>query len=149
MHTEHLQNVTIGRVVAAWLVAIAVTSLAMLVMTSVGVSPEGDATWWGLLPVAAGFFAGGLFVGMRAMQAPVLHGIAIGIMSLVAWVIVNVVLFGVMAPHLLIARSESLTAPLIVALMLVQITAAVVGALIGYNMAVRGKPGLAEHEPLV
>jgi hypothetical protein len=35
-----------------------------------------------------------------------------------------------------------------VGLLLAQIAAAVVGALLGYNVALRGKPGLSEHEPL-
>jgi hypothetical protein len=34
------------------------------------------------------------------------------------------------------------------ALLLAQLVAAMVGALLGYNIALRGEPGLAEHEPV-
>jgi hypothetical protein len=146
MHTEHLQNVTIGRVAGAWLVAIAVTSLGMLVLTAIGAeSSATDPTWWSLAAVIVGFFVGGLFSGLRALQAPVLHGIAIGLMSLVAWVIVNAVMYGFAGG----TAWDGLTAQLTLALLLAQIVAAVIGALMGYNIALRGKPGLSEHEPVV
>ncbi len=151
MHSEHLQNVTIGRVVGAWLVAIAVTSLLMLVATSLGVlSAEGDASLWSLLPVIIGFFVGGMFSGMRALQAPVLHGIAIGLTSLVMWVLVNAVTYGLTATdglHRMLAFN-GLTPGRTTVLLLIQIVAAVIGALMGYNIALRGKPGLSEHEPI-
>jgi hypothetical protein len=151
MHSEHLQNVTVGRVVGAWLVAIAVTSLVMLVMTSLGLpTVEGETSWWSLAAVAIGFFVGGMFSGMRALQAPVLHGIAIGLTSLVAWVLINAFVYGVVANDARAVHIETaLTPALTVALLLVQIVAAVLGALIGYNIALRGKPGLSEHEPVV
>lgn len=145
MHTEHLQNVTLGRVLAGWLVAIAVTSLVLLMLAAVDAVPlSGEATWWSVLAVALGFFGGGFFTGFRALQAPVLHGIAIGLMSLAAWVVVNLLVFG-------LAGQESwagLTPTLAIALLATMMAAAVVGALLGYNLAVVGKPSLAEHEPL-
>jgi hypothetical protein len=33
-------------------------------------------------------------------------------------------------------------------LLLAQFAAAIVGALLGYNIALRGEPGLSEHEPI-
>jgi hypothetical protein len=145
MHTEHLQNVTVARVTVGWLVAIAITSLVMLVLTAVGFSSSVvDTSWWTLLAVGIGFFGGGLFAGMRALQAPVLHGIGIGLMSLVAWVVVNAVIFGISGS----VEWEGLTPTLTLTLLLAQIVAATLGALIGYNIAVSGKPGLSEHEPI-
>jgi hypothetical protein len=151
MHSEHLQNVTVGRVVGAWLVAIAVTSLVMLVMSALGLSSvDGETSWWSLIAVAIGFFVGGMFSGMRALQAPVLHGIAIGLTSLVAWVLINALMYGLIADDsTFIQYDGALTPALTVALLLVQIVVAVLGALIGYNIALRGKPGLSEHEPVV
>ncbi|MEO5511737.1 MAG: hypothetical protein ABIV28_07745 [Longimicrobiales bacterium] len=147
MHSEHLQNVTVGRVVGGWLVAIAVTSLVMLVLTALGMS-DVEAGWWSLIAVVAGFFVGGMFSGMRALQAPVLHGIAIGLTSLVAWVVVNVIAYGLASGSFVLGWA-SMSATMTLALLLAQIVAAVVGALIGYNIALRGKPGLSEHEPVV
>jgi hypothetical protein len=141
MHTEHLQNVSIGRVVGGWLVAIAVTSLIVFVFLASGMgTSEGAANAVATaVAVMAGFAAGGFFTGFRAMRAPILHGAGIGILSVVAWALIN----GIAAfrPDLLYRG----VAPTVVAgLMLGQLTAAVIGALLGYNIALRGKPGLRE-----
>ena len=68
MHTEHLQNVRATRVAAGWLVAIAVTSLAVFV--AVGFQLVDAAaqfgTTWSLAAVMVGFFAGGFFAGREA-----------------------------------------------------------------------------------
>lgn len=145
MHTEHLQNVRIGRVAGGWLVAIAVTSLVMLVVTSLGFADTDISPWWSLLPLAIGFLVGGMFCGMRALQAPVLHGISMGLMSLAVWLIVSVLAYalkGGSEGHTYIV--SSLTPSLTVAVMFVQIASAIIGALMGYNIALRGKPGLSE-----
>jgi hypothetical protein len=74
----------------------------------------------------------------------VLHGIGIGLTSLVAWVVVNVA-----ASALLDTVGWSgLTPGVAVGLVLMQVVAAVIGALLGYNLATEGKPGLTEHEPV-
>ena len=143
MHTEHLTNVSPGRVVAGWLVAAAVTSLiafALMALGRIGEDANGAGTWWSLLAVLAGFFAGGFFTGFRAIQAPILHAVGIGLMSLVVWAVLNAV-------AALFFRDwswSSLTPQLTVALLLAQIVAATIGALLGYNLALRGEPGLTE-----
>lgn len=145
MHTEHLQNVRYGWVIAGWLVAIAVVSIVVFIFEASGFVEGGgprDALA-SLIAVIAGFAAGGFFAGFRALEAPILHGIGIGLMSLVAWVVVNLVA----ATVLDLAGWQSLTPAFAVGLVLVQVVAAVVGALLGYNVATRGKPGLSEHEP--
>jgi hypothetical protein len=145
MHTEHLQNVRYGWVIAGWLVAIAATSLVVFVFEASGFVGETGTrdNIASLVSVLAGFVTGGFFAGFRARRAPVLHGIGIGLTSLVAWVAVNVV-----ASALLDAVGWSgLTPGLAVGLVLLQVVAAVVGALFGYNLSTEGKPGLGEHEP--
>lgn len=147
MHTEHLQNVTAGRVVAGWLVGAAITSLAALALISMGLLTEENTaanTWWSVLAVIIGFFAGGFFAGFRAIQAPILHAAGMGLTSLVVWFVLN-------AFAALFFRSwewPSLTAEMTVALLLAQLVSAIVGALLGYNVAFSGEPGLSEHEPL-
>src|SRR5690606_8366281 len=99
---------------------------------------------WAFLAVLLGFWAGGVFTGLRAVQAPVLHGVAIGIASLVAWVAANL-----LASALPEAPTwTSLTPGLALGLLLAQMAAAVIGALMGYSIALRGRPGLTEHEPV-
>lgn len=142
MHTEHLQNVRYWWVLTGWLVAVGATSVIVFIFEAsdfVGTSATRDALA-SLIAVVAGFAAGGFFAGIRAMQAPILHGIGIGVMSLIVWVVVD--LIG--ATLIEAIRWESITARLAVGLVLMQMVAAVVGALLGYNVAVRGKPGLKE-----
>ncbi len=146
MHTEHLQNVRVTRVGAGWLVAIAVASLAILAFLGLGLfSSDGMLTsFGGVLAVSLGFFAGGFFAGFRAIEAPILHGVAIGVTSLVAWAFLNVAAAALFASFEWVALTPALAA----ALLLVQMAGAVIGALLGYNVALRGRPGLTEHEPI-
>lgn len=92
MHTEHLQNVHPGRVLSGWMVSIAVTSMAVfgfIVLGLMGPEADRDAVW-AVMAVAVGFLVGGWFTGFRTLEAPILHGIALGLTSLVAWVALNV-----------------------------------------------------------
>jgi hypothetical protein len=147
MHSEHLQNVGTGRVVAGWLVAVAVASLMALAFLSIGLLQDETTatnTWWSMVAISIGFFAGGFFAGFRAIQAPILHAVGIGLTSLVAWFLLN-------SAASLLYRGWGwpvLTPQFAVALLLVQFAAAMVGGLLGYNIALRGKPGLREHEPV-
>ena len=147
MHTEHLQNVRTGRVLMAWLIAASVTSLAAFAFIAAGRMTE-DATTantvWSSIAVLIGFFAGGFWVGFRAIQAPVLHAVGIGLTSLASWFILNVV------ANFFFPTWEwpSMTTELAIGLLFGQLAASAVGALLGYNMALRGKPGLSEHEPI-
>ncbi|MBR9991391.1 MAG: hypothetical protein KFH98_16630, partial [Gemmatimonadetes bacterium] len=73
-----------------------------------------------------------------------LHAVGIGLMSMVVWFMLNALaalIFGAW-------EWPSLSAEMTIGLLIVQLAAAVVGALLGYNVALRGQPGLAEHEPL-
>jgi hypothetical protein len=147
MHTEHLTNVRGGALVAGWLVAVAVSSLVALVFVGfdVGAVMAADIDpIWAFVLVVVGFWAGGFFVGLRVVQAPVLHGVGIGLLSLVAWVAANAI--GTLTD--MPSEWTSLASGFTVALLLAQFTAAVIGALMGYNIALRGKPGLSEHEPV-
>ncbi|HSJ24656.1 MAG TPA: hypothetical protein VK929_08320 [Longimicrobiales bacterium] len=148
MHTEHMQNVSVGRVVAGWLVAAAVASLVALVLLGTGVMDDETTsanTWWSMIAIAVGFFMGGFFTGFRALQAPVLHAVGIGLTSLAAWFILNAVSA--------LAFEGAWTWPAIspefaIGLLLLQFVATVLGSLVGYNVALRGRPGLSEHEPI-
>jgi hypothetical protein len=141
MHTEHLQNVSIVWVVAGWLVAAAVTSLVVFVFEASGVGVSGGAANAAATTVAVviGFAAGGFFAAFRALHAPILHGAGIGFTSVVVWALVNAI--AVFVPG---AVYRGVSPAVVAGLMLVQLAAAVLGGLVGYNMALRGKPGLSE-----
>ncbi|HKJ02916.1 MAG TPA: hypothetical protein VJ997_10690, partial [Longimicrobiales bacterium] len=86
MQTEHVGNLHPGWVLGGWLIAVAVTSVAYLSLVGVGLFPQGAAAVFGVaLAMAVGFFVGGLFVGLRWMDAPILHGAAITLVSLLVW----------------------------------------------------------------
>ncbi len=143
MRTEHLQNVHLGWVTAGWLVSAAVTSLVVIALAGLGlVGSDGSAAGaaWSILAVVIGFFVGGMFTGFRSTEAPILHGIAIGIFSLVAWVIVNIVV-SVAFPS---AGWASLTPTGTAAALLLQMAAAVAGALTGRAIEERGGPDVTE-----
>jgi hypothetical protein len=133
MHTEHLQNVRPGRVVAGWLVAIAVTSFVAFAFVLLGLL-RGEVpadTLWAIVAVAVGFLVGGWFTGYGTLEAPILHGVAIGLTSLVAWVALNVVMV-IGFPG---AGWEGLTATATAAVILTQIVAAVAGCWAGVRGA--------------
>ncbi|MFW5947950.1 MAG: hypothetical protein ACOCUW_05610, partial [Gemmatimonadota bacterium] len=88
MHTEHLQNVHPVRVLGGWLVSVAATSGVVFgfIMLRLMAGDAGDAAW-AVLAVGLGFLVGGIFTGYRTLEAPILHGIALGLTSLVAWAV--------------------------------------------------------------
>jgi hypothetical protein len=133
MHTEHLQNVRPGWIVAGWLIAVAVTSVAIFVFALLGFT--GDAgprdTAWAVLAVAAGFLVGGWFTGYSTQEAPILHGVAMGLMSLVAWVGLNTAMVVAFRD----AEWEALTAAATLAVIFTQIVAALVGCRVGARSA--------------
>ena len=116
-----------------WFIAIALTSLGLFVMIWLGII-SGDAPTEGMgvsLALLVGFFLGGFFVGTRVNAAPMLHGLAMGLCSVVAWLALNLLAGG--------ASDAWNAVPLSVALGLLalQAAAAVVGARAGVRLARR------------
>lgn len=136
IRSEHLENVRPGWVVAGWLVSAAITSLVVIVLASLGLvtgSEEEDGGLWSVIAIALGFGVGGAFTGYRALLAPILHGVAIGLTSLVVWALLNLLV----TPTRL-TEWQALTLRLTAALLIVQTAAAVAGAWIGHRIALRG-----------
>jgi hypothetical protein len=134
MHTEHLQNVKPVTVVAGWLVAVAVASLILLALMGLKITDADNLSVRAAMgAVAFGFIAGGAFVGMRAAQAPILHGIAIGLFSLVAWF-----LLGLLSASVFDGAMWDLTRDLTITALVVQIICSIIGARLGYRYAIRG-----------
>lgn len=134
MHTEHLQNVRPGTVAFGWFISVALTSLAVIAMIAVGLLSRdgtGGGTWPGVLALAAGFFAGGYYVGVRRGQAPILYAVAMGLFSLVVWFVLNLVPGELLDAESWSADSSAYTA----GVLLLQIAAAAVGGLLGSRNA--------------
>lgn len=129
MHTEHLQNVRPAGVLFGWFVSVAVVSLIAVVLAAVGVEPEGGAGggWLGAAAIALGFGVGGWFIGARLGVAPILHGVAMGIVSVLVWFLANLLAGQTVADSAWVTGSEAYYA----GLLLLQIVAAAVGASVG------------------
>ncbi|HEX6587601.1 MAG TPA: hypothetical protein VF039_01155 [Longimicrobiales bacterium] len=137
MHTEHLSNVGFASILVGWLIAVAVTSLLVFLFTAAGwMSSTGDAgTAWAVVAVAIGFLAGGYLTGTRDIEAPILHGVGIGLTTLVAWFVINA-----LATFFVDATSYTgLGATATAGLLLLQMIAAVIGAWIADRRALRGE----------
>jgi putative membrane protein (TIGR04086 family) len=94
--TERLRNLRPSWIAFGWFIGAAVTSLLILAFVAFGLLPPAGVLNGGIwIPLALllGFFCGGFFVGWRARAAPVLHGLAIGLFSLIVYVLANL-LFG-------------------------------------------------------
>ena len=134
MHTEHLQNVRPVTVIAAWLIAIAVTSLIMLAMIGLNIADaEAPSARAAMGALALGFAAGGAFAGLRARQAPILHGLAMGLFSLVAWFVL-----GLLSSTVLDGAGWDTTRDITITALIVQIICSIIGARLGYRLASRG-----------
>lgn len=91
MQSEHLTNLHPGWVVGGWAIAVSVTAALYLGGVGLGlVVPGSDALVWVIASLAGGFYVGGLFVGLRWTDAPILHGAAISFVSIVVWFVVTV-----------------------------------------------------------
>ncbi|HKJ92819.1 MAG TPA: hypothetical protein VJ957_06605 [Longimicrobiales bacterium] len=136
MHTEHLPNVGFIRVVAGWLVAAAVTSGLILAFIGIGFTGDtpADGVYGVLLAVLIGFWVGGFFTGARALEAPILHGVAIGLVSIVVWTAAN----ALTALTIGGAAWGDLSASATVFIILEQVVAAVLGAWMGYRWSFAG-----------
>ena len=134
MHSEHLNNVRPSFVGWGWLASIAMASLFVLVFVAMGVLDTESTTGgrWIAIAVTLGFFAGGAFVGFMVALAPILHGILIGLTSLVVWALVN----GIVSAFFPEFTWNTLNGQLTVNVILVQMVGAILGARLGYRYAV-------------
>lgn len=127
MHTEHLQNVRPSWVVFGWFVSVAVTSLLLLAMSAVGmISDQSGTGAWSVVAILIGFTLGGYLTGARTGTAPILHGVAMGLFSVVVWLAAN--LFGELFDA---STWDTINPALYAGGLLVQIIAAAAGAHIG------------------
>lgn len=131
MHSEHLQNVRPSWVAFGWFIGFAMTGLLLFALIAVGildaVPAEDDATFWTLVALGFGFAGGGFFVGARTAAAPILHGVGMGLFSLLVWFVVNLFLG---EPTDQTAWS-ALDGESLAGLLLLQIAAAIAGAWLG------------------
>ena len=131
MQSEQLTNLHPGWVLGGWLVAVAVTAMLYLAGVGLGlVPPDGGALVWPSLSLAGGFFVGGMLVGMRWSDAPILHGAAITFLSVVVW----------LAALLLGASAGPGSVPLALGLILIQLGSSCFGGWVGRRWTLGAVP---------
>lgn len=128
MHSEHLTNLHPGWAISGWLVAVAVTSVLYLAMVGIGLLPSGPGLAVGVaLSMAVGFYVGGLFIGFRWNSAPILHGAAITLISVLFWFLSTLARPGSF-------RGWSSPSPVVPGLILLQFLAASAGGWTGRKL---------------
>ncbi len=133
MRSEHLENLHVGWVLGGWAIAIAVTSAAYLALVGSGLLPRGPWEVLGLAAaIAVGFSVGGLFVGLRWTEAPILHGGAITLISVVVW----------FAGSVTLPQRFTSDTPAVLGLILVQLGASVWGGWLGRRLTLAGRAPL-------
>jgi hypothetical protein len=131
MQSEHLTNLHAGWVIGGWGIAACVTAALYLGSIGLGlVQPGAGAGIWISVSMAVGFFSGGLVVGMRWTDAPVLHGAAITLFSVLVWFLVS-----------LAGQSGGVeSVQLVLGLVLLQLTASCTGGWMGRRVSLGGTP---------
>ena len=130
MQSEHLTNLHPGWVIGGWGIAVSITAAVYLGGVGLGVvGPESNALPWLVASLAGGFYVGGLLVGLRWSDAPILHGAAISIFSVFVWFLAT--LFG--------GVDAFDSAPVVLGLVLVQLAASVTGGWMGRRASL-GRP---------
>lgn len=129
MHSERLQNLRPSWIAFGWFIAAAATAAVLFVLIASGVmGPAEDApAEWIAIASALGFGIGGYSAGARVGNAPILHGVAIGLFSLLAWVGVNL-LFGEPTGA---TTWRNMSVGFTAGLLFLQMTCAAVGAWLG------------------
>ncbi|CAN5692425.1 MAG: hypothetical protein H0U67_07790 [Gemmatimonadetes bacterium] len=92
--TESFERLRPSWIAFGWFIAAAVTSLVLFGLIVLGVisdDPQAEGAWVALA-FLIGFAVAGFFVGVRAGISPILHGVGMGLFSLVVFWLAN--LFG-------------------------------------------------------
>jgi hypothetical protein len=117
---------------AGWMVSVAVTSAAYLAAVGTGLFPRGPQAVLGVAgAVAVGFFVGGLFVGLRWNDAPILHAAAFTFLSVLIWFLGSLALPGAL-------DAWAGPTPAVLGLVLVQFFSAAWGGWIGRRITLGG-----------
>lgn len=88
---ESLKKLRPSWIAFGWFIAAALTSLILLGLLGLGIisdDPQGEGVWVALA-FLFGFGGAGFLVGARAGAAPILHGVGIGLFSLLVFVLAN------------------------------------------------------------
>jgi hypothetical protein len=128
MH-ESFRSVRPSWIAFGWFIAASIASLILLTLDVAGITGV-DAlgeSLWVAVALLISFAVAGFFVGTRVVAAPILHGVGIGLFSLIAWVGINL-LAGEPTGE---TTWRALDATTLVGLLVLQGAAAIVGTRLG------------------
>jgi len=132
---ESVRSIRPGWIGLGWFIGVAISSLLVFVLTVLGLIRV-DAPTEGMgvaLSILVGFVIAGFVTGMRVVAAPVLHGLGMGLLSVVVWLGLNL-LVGESADGV---AGNTISAMGAASLLLLQTVSAVVGARAGVRFARR------------
>ena len=132
---ESARSLRPGWIGFGWFIAAALTSVLLFGMTALQmIRPEAPTEGMGVsVALMTGFFVAGFFVGTRVNAAPVLHGLGIGLFSVLVWLGLNLVV----GEGLGGAAWDSIPGGVAAALLTLQTAAAMVGTRAGVRFARR------------
>lgn len=130
---ESVRSIRPAWIGLGWFIGAALTSLLVFVLSVLGLIRENAPTeGMGVtLSLLIGFVIAGFWVGTRVNAAPVLHGVAMGLLSLAVWFALNVFAGSVGEGW------HAVSAPVAAALLGLQTVSSVVGARAGVRFARR------------
>jgi hypothetical protein len=126
---ESLRSVRWSWIGFGWFIAAGIVSLILLALAAfdiIGGEADGETVWIALAMVV-GFYISGFFVGTRVVAAPVIHGVGMGLFSLLAWVAINLFVGTPMGE----TTWRSTDVATLGGLLLLQLVAAIVGTRMG------------------
>lgn len=132
---ESVRSVRPSWIGFGWFIAVALTSVLLFLMTALRLMrPEAPTEGIGVaLALMLGFFVAGFFVGTRVNAAPVMHGVGMGIVSVLVWLALNLFVDESMGG----AAWDTVSGAVGAALLALQTAAAVVGTRAGVRFARR------------
>lgn len=92
--SESFRSLRPSWIAFGWFIAAALTAGILLGLTVAGILGEDAAgeRVWVAVALALGFAVAGFYVGTRVNAAPILHGLGMGLFSLVVWLGLNLFL---------------------------------------------------------
>ena len=116
-----------------WFIGIALTAVAVFALTVADLMrPDTPAErMWISASLVGGFILAGFVVGARVLAAPILHGVGMGLFSLVAWVALNLFL----GEPTGMTAWDAIDLPAAATLVFLQTAAAVIGTRLGTRRA--------------
>lgn len=116
-----------------WFMAVALASVILLAFNAFGMldGDPGEESFSVAVSLTLGFLVMGFFLGTRVLAAPVLHGVTMALISVIAWLAANF-LAGAIVGRITWWPIDPTT---ILALFLLQAIAAVLGTRIGVRRA--------------